>query len=116
MKYRCIRNGILFAFLQQRTRKGTFVDQTSWGFQHGMFKDLNREGHNPLQRALKEGRWAKVLMIGPECEQVNVGDYICIEPLMHTNAFEYDGVKIHKTDESKVMLISKEKPNIFSDR
>lgn len=116
MKYRCLRNGILFAFIQPRTKKGTFIEQTSWGFQHGMLQDLHREGRSSLDRALNEGRWGKVLMVGHECEEVKVGDYICIEPLMHTNAFEYDGVKIHKTDESKVMLISKEKPSVYVDK
>ena len=57
---------------------------------------------------MNKGRWGKVLAIGNECEEIQVG-----EPQMWTNSFEYDGVPIRKTDESKVMIVSKEKPSVY---
>lgn len=113
MKLRCIRNGILFAFLQNTNSKGYFEDQTSWGLKIVADKDGQGAGHGSFDRSISQGRWAKVLVVGNECDEVQVGDYICIEPQMWTNSFEYDGVQIRKTDESKVMIISKEKPNVF---
>lgn len=113
MKLRCLHNGFLFAWLQLRTSEGYFVEQTKWGFSFAEVKDGNRAGYNSLQRTLHEGHWGKVLTIGPECKEVKIGDYVMIEPMMHSNAFDYDGVKIFKSDESKVLLISKEKPSIF---
>jgi len=112
MKLRCIRNGILFAFLQKTNQKGYFEDETSWGFTISADKNGQGQGHGAFDRSIKEGRWAKVLVVGNECQEVEVGDYICVEPAMWTNSFDYDGVAIRKTDESKVMIVSKEKPEI----
>lgn len=112
MTIRCIRDGILFAFLQQTTAHGMFVDQTKWGFELTPGSYLHGKDREHFQRAMDIGRWAKVLAVGPECKEVQVGDYICIEPTMYSNSFEYDGVKIRKTDETKVMLLSKEKPEV----
>lgn len=112
MKLRCIRNSILFAFLQQTNSKGYFEDETNWGFKIAADKNGQGAGNGAFDRSLSKGRWAKVLVIGNDCEEVQVGDYICVEPQMWTNSFDYDGVAIRKTDESKVMLISKEKPDV----
>ena len=113
MKLRCLRNGILFAFIQNETGHGLFEEKTNWGFTMTPGSYLHGKDKENFDRALQVGRWAKVLTIGPECEEVEVGDYVCIEPTMYTNAFMHDGIKIRKSDESKVMLISKEKPNVF---
>jgi hypothetical protein len=111
MKLRCLHDGILFAFLQSTNAKGYFVEKTNWGFELAAPTDAQRAGNNVFNRTLQEGRWARVLTIGPECKTVEVGDYICVEPMMWTNSFTHDSVRIYKTDESKVMLISKEKPD-----
>ena len=112
MKLRCIRNGILFAFLQGTNHKGYFEDETSWGFKIAADEDGQRAGHNAFDETVSKGRWAKVLVVGNECEEVEVGDYVCLEPNMWTNSFKHDGVAIRKSDESKVMIISKEKPEV----
>lgn len=112
MKLRCLHDGFLFAFLQEKVKGGLFVESTDWGFQIDPMKDRQKEGNDAFNRSLQEARWAKILTVGPECEEVEVGDYVAIEPMMHTNAFEHDGVKIYKSDESKVLIISKEKPNV----
>lgn len=112
MKLRCLRNNILFVLLQRTNKKGVFIDETKWGFQIVPGTDFQGRDNAAFSNALQEGRWAKVLTVGPECEEIKPGDYICVEPQMWTNAFTYDGIKIRRTDESKVMLISKEKPDV----
>lgn len=109
MKLRCLHDGFLFVWLQRRTKEGHFVEHTDWGFEFAEVKDGNRAGYNSLQRTLNEGHWAVVLTVGPKCEEVKQGDYVIIEPMMHSNAFEYDGVQIYKSDETKVLIVSKEK-------
>ncbi len=113
MKLRCLRNGFLFAFLQNETAHGLFEEKTAWGFTMTPGSYLRGKDNPRYNDAMQKARWAKVLTIGPECEEVEVGDYVCVEPTMYTNAFVHDGIKIRKSDESKVMLISKEKPNVF---
>lgn len=112
MKLRCLRNGILFALIERVNEKGVFMEQTKWGFQIMPGGNVQDKQHDGYYRSIDRGRWGKVLTIGPECEEVVVGDYICIEPQMWTNAFKHDEIQIRKTDESKVMLISKEKPEV----
>ena len=113
MKLRALRNNFLFAFLEKQNQKGYFIEQTNWGFEMFDNRDGNRLGHSSFDRSVKQGRWGKVLTIGPECEYVKVGDYVCLEPQMWTNSFTYDGVMIRRSDESKVMIISEEKPEVF---
>jgi len=111
MKLRCIRNGILFVFLQQVTGHGLFVDKTKWGFEIIPGSYLHGKDRAQFDKALNTGHWGRVLTIGPDCKEINVGDYICVEPQMWSNAFDHEGFQIRKTDESKVMLISKDKPD-----
>lgn len=113
MKLRALRNTFLFAFLQKQNQYGWFEEETEWGFNLFAHKNVNKEGYQTFNRTLNQGRWGKVVLIGPKCETVKVGDYVCLEPMMWTNGFNHDGVQIHKSDETKVMLISKEKPNVF---
>ena len=113
MKLRCLHDGILFVFLQQTDSRGMFAEETKWGFKMTPGSYLHKKDKAHWDAALQQGRWGKVLVTGPKCEEVEVGDYICVEPQMWTNSAVYDGVMIRKTDESKVMIISKEKPNIY---
>jgi len=113
MKLRCIRNGILFAFLQNANSKGYFEEETNWGFKITADKDGQRAGHEAFDRTISKGRWAKVLVIGNECEEVEVGDFVCLEPNMWTNSFTHDGIAIRKSDETKIMIISKDKPDVL---
>lgn len=110
MKLRAIRNSILFAFLQKETKQGYFSEETKWGFTITPNKSRQKTG---FDESVKKGRWAKVLLVGPECKEVETGDYVCLEPQMWTNGFNYEGIKIRKSDETKIMIISKEKPDVF---
>lgn len=94
-------NGILFVFLDD-FKKGRFQEKTDWGF------------HIPgdHENTSKQGRWGKVLAVGPDVrsEDVETGDYIFVEPLMWTQGIEHDDTQVWKTDSTKVMLVSKEQP------
>lgn len=105
MAIRCIRDGIIFTFLDKENAKGTFMEKTKSGIE--IIPGVASAGERNSM-----GRWALVLAIGPGCKEVKLGHYICIEPQAWTNSLVYDGVKIRKTDESKVMIVSKEKPDV----
>lgn len=94
-------NGILFIFNEDFSR-GFFQEKTDWGFEI-------RGGH---KNSSQEGRWGKVVALGPEVteEDMCIGDYIYIEPLMWTKGIKHDGIDIWKTDSNKVLLVSQEKP------
>lgn len=113
MKLRCLRNHFLFSFVQNQNAKGAFEEETSWGFKITPGKDFQGQDNEAFNKAIQNGRWAMVLITGPECEEVVKGDFVCLEPAMWTSAVDFDGLKVRRSDESKVMLISKEKPNVF---
>ena len=94
-------NGILFVFTDD-FKGGLFQEKTDWGFEV-------KGGH---QNTTQEGRWGKVLAIGPDVSEDDIqkGDFIFVEPLMWTKGIEHDGVQVWKTDSDKVMLVSEEYP------
>ena len=53
-------------------------------------------------------RWGFVLKVGPDVEDIAVGDCILVEKGMWTSSFDSDGVKMWKTDESKIICVSDE--------
>jgi hypothetical protein len=56
-------------------------------------------------------RWGTCISVGPDVDEVQPGDYILVEKGMWTTAFETDGVKMWKTDDTKVLCVSDE-PNV----
>lgn len=92
-----LTNTILFAFLEE-VSDGQFRERTSWGLELAM---------SPDQQA-KNARWGRVLAIGPDIKsEVQPEDRIYIEPLMWTPGFEMDGVKIWRTDITKVLVVDR---------
>lgn len=96
-----IENGIIFKFVEDITNKA-FDNKTSWGFE---IRDRTND--------MKRPRWGVVERIGPKVTQVAEGDYILIENLQWTNALEYKNDKFWKTNETKVIMVSKEAPTDF---
>ena len=94
-------NGILFIFADD-FKNGLFQEKTDWGFEI-------KGGH---QNSSKEGRWGKVVALGPDIseEDIKKGDFIFVEPLMWTRGIKHDDMDIWKTDSTKVMLVSEEIP------
>jgi len=91
-----IRDGILFAF-EDDVSKGMFDEKSEGGI------ILSRNADSSTSSA----RWGKVLAVGPKVptKEVDIGSRVLIEPMMWTEGFEHDGVKIWKTDYTKVMAI-----------
>jgi hypothetical protein len=113
MKLRALHNGLIVRPLQDTNSKGYLEEETAWGFSVQAGLDGQKAGHGAFDRSLKRAAWAEVLVIGNECEEVVVGDFICIEPQMWTNTFDLNGIMARKTDETKVLAITKEEPNLY---
>jgi co-chaperonin GroES (HSP10) len=99
-KLKPIKNAILFQFLDTISgQKSTFNERTN----SGLF--IPR-----LASAQKSERWGKVIAVGPDAEKsgVAVGDFILIEALMWTHGQTYDGEKIWRTNDQKVLAVSNE--------
>jgi co-chaperonin GroES (HSP10) len=93
-----LKNNVLFKFL----------DRT--GGQQGKFTDRTRSGiilTNLSEGGQKDARWGVVVAVGPDAEQdVQVGEYILIEPMMWTFGVEVEGEKLWKTDPTKIMAVT----------
>jgi co-chaperonin GroES (HSP10) len=61
-------------------------------------------------------RWARVWAVGPDQQDVKVGEWILMEHARWTREFEYESddgtvTKLHMADLKAIMLASEEKPN-----
>jgi co-chaperonin GroES (HSP10) len=83
-----------------------FLDHT--GGQKGKFTDTLRSGIIMVatEASQKVHRWGEVLAIGPKVEGLAVGDYVLIESLMWMEGTEVDGVRMWKTDDSKILVVT----------
>ena len=91
-----LRNNIMFQFLDETGgAKGKFTDRKTEG---GIILPT-------LDSGQKLPRWGKVLAVGPDAT-VQQGEYILVEALMWSYGTEIDGVKMWKTDDSKVLLVT----------
>jgi hypothetical protein len=103
MKLSPLGKNIIFMFLED-VSDGGFVPSSGGKIQ------LVRQNldHN------RTPKWGRVLLTGPQvpANDIKVGDYILIEPLMWTPGFEVDDLKCWKTDSDKVMIVSSEVPDI----
>lgn len=113
MKLRALHNGLIVRPLEKTNSKGYVEESTSWGFEIQADKNGQGQGNGAFERTISRAHWAEVLVIGDECEEIEVGDFVCIEPQMWTNTFELDGITARKTDESKIIAVQKEEPNLF---
>ena len=53
----------------------------------------------------KKARWGEVIAAGPKAEVVP-GDFILIEALMWMEGTQVDGVRMWKTDDSKILAVT----------
>lgn len=93
-----IERGILFKFIEDIENK-TFSNKTNAGI-------VIKDKFNDMQRP----RWGKILVVGPQVTKLTVGDYVLIENLQWTTALRYKDDTFWKTNEDKVMMVSKNKP------
>ena len=99
MNIKPLNNNILFQFLDHTGgAKGKFTDRIT---PSGIVIPT-------LDSAQKLPRWGKVVALGPKAAEagLSVGDFILIEALMWSFGTEVDGVKMWKTDDSKVLMVT----------
>lgn len=100
IELRPLNNKIIFTFTQDTTGN-MFREQTKFGIAIIENKD----------KQLKSARWGKVMQVGKTVsEEIAIGQYILIEPLMWTTHLEHDGVKFWVTSEEKVLAVADEAP------
>jgi co-chaperonin GroES (HSP10) len=96
MKILPLRNNVMFQFLDETTgSKGKFNERK---LDSGIILPT-------LDSAQKLPRWGMVIAAGPTA-QVKVGEYILIQSLMWTYGTEVDGVKMWKTDDEKIIMVT----------
>lgn len=92
-----LNNNVMFQFLDDTSgEKGRFTDKTKSGI-------ILLPGNPDKQKA---ARWGKVLAVGPDVEGVVPGDFVLIEALMWMEGVKLDGVKMWKTDDSKILVVT----------
>jgi hypothetical protein len=102
---RPLKNTVLFQFLDDTGgAKGRFSERYNGSI---VIPVLNSNQN-------KSSRWGKVVSIGPEVQEVKVGDFILIEPLQWTNNEVFEGEKIWKTDEGKIMLSTDDESQTYN--
>lgn len=102
---RPLKNTVLFQFLDDTGgAKGRFSERYNGSI---VIPVLNSNQN-------KSSRWGKVVSIGPDVREVKVGDFILIEPLQWTNNEVFEGEKIWKTDESKIMLSTNDESQTYN--
>ena len=88
-------NNVMFQFLEDTGgSKGRFFGETQSGIILASSADHQ-----------KKHKWGRVLFAGPKAE-VKEGDYILIESLMWMEGTKVDGVRMWKTDDSKILAVT----------
>jgi co-chaperonin GroES (HSP10) len=89
-----IKNSILFQF-DDEVRGGRFHDVSESGIILGSSHDSQ----------VKVARWGTVVAIGPDVEDIGVGEHILIEAMGWTSDITADGVRVWRTDDTKVLAV-----------
>jgi hypothetical protein len=93
---RALNNVVMFKFLDETGgSKGRFHEQTR---PSGIIIV-------PTVSTQKVHRWGQVVVAGPKTDLVP-GDYILIESLMWMEGNEWEGGKIWKTDDTKILAVT----------
>jgi hypothetical protein len=88
---------VLFQFLDETQGKaGRFVERTAGSI---IIPVLDSKQH-------KTDRWGKVVAVGPMVDGVSPGDYVLIEALQWSFGAEYDGQKIWRTIDTKIIVVT----------
>lgn len=101
MNLKPLNDSIIFQFLQDVVGR-QFNQTTKTGIQIVEAKD----------KQVKEARWGKVVAIGKDVSEddVKIGDFIYIAPLMWTNSLKYQGQYYWRTNLKSVLSTSSEDP------
>lgn len=92
---RVLRNNVMFQFLDSSGgAKGRFSTQTQSGILIA-----------PSVSNQKGNRWGRVVAAGPDAA-VKPGDYILVEALMWMEGTQFEGERMWKTDDSKILVVT----------
>ena len=89
-----IKDSVLFAF-EDEVASGKFFDKSKTGIYLGSNSYTNANAP----------RWGRVLAKGPDADSIKVNDRILIEPTQWTFGMVYDGIKIWRTIEPKIICV-----------
>lgn len=93
-----IKNSVLFQF-EDEVRAGRFQDVSAAGIILG----------SAVKNQTDVARWGRVVAIGPDVSDVNVGDRILIEATMWTSDITTeDDVRLWRTDDTKIIGVATE--------
>lgn len=104
MALRPLGKSFLFEFTNE-TSGGRFIERNS-----GSIILTNQDILNQGTVA----RWGKVIAIGDDVVEFDVGDYVLIEALKWTTVVEFEGRKYWKSDEEKVLAIGADESVTFA--
>lgn len=96
-QYLAIKDHIIFQFIDELDERGQFIEKTDSIIL--VYGDKESSANNP--------RWGIVTHIGPEVQDVKVGDKVLVSNLKWTMAFKIDndGPKYWRTDEQHILGI-----------
>lgn len=84
-----------------------FIEET--GGSKGRFAERVRESGIIIPSAVtaqKVARWGEVISVGPKVDGLAPGDFILVEALMWMEGIKFEGEKMWKTDDSKVLAVT----------
>lgn len=96
---KALKNHILFKFVDPVNSKGEFVRaKTSFGL----------EFLSTVDDSSKAPRWAQVVAVGPEVENVATDDFVLIPALRWTIGTKYQGERFWRTDETQIVVVKRD--------
>lgn len=96
---KALKNHILFKFVDPVNAKGEFVRaQTDFGLQF----------LSTVDDSSKAPRWGEVISVGPDVENVSVGDFVLLPALRWTIGTKYEGLRFWRTDETEVVVVKRD--------
>lgn len=97
-----ILNNIIFIFVEDVTQT-RFVNSAASGF-----VITSGDGNQMMTP-----RWGRVTAVGPDCQEVEVDDYILVDQGKWTTSFRVNDQRYWKTDEDNVIGVSDEPGNTY---
>lgn len=102
---RPLRSTVLFQFLDDTGgAKGRFSERTKGQI---IIPVLDSAQH-------KTDRWGKVVSVGPDVFGVAPGEFILVKALQWTRAAEIDGMKIWKTNDEQIIVVTDDEDATFT--
>lgn len=103
-KLKAIGSSIIFQFTNE-TSSGRFIEKSA-----GRIILTNQN----LDEQGKFARWAKVVSIGTDVKDVEVGQFVLIEALQWTMKHEFEGQAYWRTTEDKILATSDSERDTFA--